>query len=152
MCDMRKLMELQLNATPEEVMRAVDSLCTFGRELGLGERELFRLAIILEECSSNIVKHGLRGDPEGKFSVVIEHADVELSIELRDQGPEFDPTRVAEDRQQEAERSGGWGLDLVRHYTDQMQYRRDQGENILRLTKKVGKSGPGHPFADSAIP
>jgi anti-sigma regulatory factor (Ser/Thr protein kinase) len=145
----RKLMKLQLNATSEEVMRAVDSLCAFGRQLGLDERELFRLAIILEECASNIVKHGLHSDPEQKFSVLI---DTELSIELRDQGPEFDPTRVVENRQQEIERSGGWGLDLVRHYSDHMHYRRDQGENVMRLTKKLGKSSPRHPFPDSAIP
>lgn len=142
MCDMRKLMKLQLNATPEEVMRAVNSLCAFGRELGLSERELFRLAIVLEECASNIVKHGLQGAPEQKFSVVIEQADAELSIELRDHGPEFDPTRVVESRQHETERSGGWGLDLVRHYSDQMHYRRDPGENILRLTKKLGQVQP----------
>ncbi len=149
---MGKLMKLQLNATPEEVMRAVDSLCAFGRQLGLGERELFCLTVILEESASNIVKYGLQGDPEQKFSVAIEHADAELSIELRDHGPEFDPTRVVENRQQDTERTGGWGLHLVRHYSDQMHYRRDQGENILRLTKKLGKSSPRHPFPDSAIP
>jgi anti-sigma regulatory factor (Ser/Thr protein kinase) len=133
-------MKLQLNATPEEVMRAVDSLCAFGRQLGLSERELFCLTIILEECASNIVKHGLRCDPEQKFSVAIEHIDAELTVELRDHGPEFDPTRVVEKSQQDAERPGGWGLHLVRHYSDEMQYRRDAGENILRLTKKLGKS------------
>jgi anti-sigma regulatory factor (Ser/Thr protein kinase) len=133
-------MKLQLNATPEEVMRSMDSLCAFGQRLGVGERELFCLTIILEECASNVVKHGLQADPEQKFSVAIEHSYAELSIELRDHGPEFDPTRVVENRHQETERSGGWGLDLVRHYRDQMHYRRDQGENILRLTKKLGKS------------
>jgi anti-sigma regulatory factor (Ser/Thr protein kinase) len=137
---MGKPMKLQLNATPEDVMRAVDSLCAFGRQHSLGERELFRLSILLEECASNIVKHSLQGDPAQKFSVTIELVNGELSIELRDHGPEFDPTRVVANPQQDPDRPGGWGLQLVRHYSDEMRYRRDAGENILRLTKKLGKS------------
>lgn len=135
-------MKLQLKATPEEVMHAVDSLCAFGRQLGLSERELFCLTIILEECASNIVKHGLQGDPEQEFSVTIQRRNAELSIELRDHGPEFDPTRVVEKSHLDAERPGGWGLHLVRHYSDEMHYQRDAGENILRLTKKLAKSSP----------
>jgi anti-sigma regulatory factor (Ser/Thr protein kinase) len=133
-------MTLELNATPQEVMRAVDWLREFGRQRGVREQELFRLALMLEESASNIVNYGLRGDPEQKFSVTVEYVNHELSIELRDRGPEFDPTRAVEIRKPDDERPGGLGLHLVRHYADQMLYRREAGENVLRLTRKLGES------------
>ena len=56
-------MTLELHATPEEVMRAVEALQEFGREKQIPDKELFGLALALEECGSNIVNHALRRDP-----------------------------------------------------------------------------------------
>jgi anti-sigma regulatory factor (Ser/Thr protein kinase) len=133
-------MTLELQATPEEVMRAVEALQEFGREKQVAEKELFGLALALEECGSNIVNHALRRDPQQKFRVALEHTGNAVTIELRDRGPAFDPTRVevpepvtgGDDRP-----PGGWGIQLVRHYMDHIDYRRESGENVLRLTKWV---------------
>ncbi len=133
-------MILELQATPEEVMRAVEALQEFGREKQLKEAEIFGLALALEECGSNIVDHAYHHDPSQKFQVIIEYTAGAVTIELRDRGPEFDPTaqRVtapAADRQPRS--NGGWGIPLVRRYMDEIRYRRDNGENILHLTKKL---------------
>ena len=37
---------------------------------------------------------------------------------------------------------GGWGIQLVRRYMDEIRYRREAGENVLRLTKRLGPSRP----------
>jgi anti-sigma regulatory factor (Ser/Thr protein kinase) len=134
-------MMLELHATPQEVMRAVQALQQFGQEQQLAEREIFGLALALEECGSNIVDHAYRRDHRQKFHVTIEHSGTALTVELRDRGPEFDPTRaqIAKRSTNSAERPpGGWGLSLARHYADEIQYRREAGENILRLTKRLG--------------
>ena len=47
-------MTLELHATPEEVMRAVDALQSFGQTRQVPEKTLFGLALALEECGSNI--------------------------------------------------------------------------------------------------
>jgi serine/threonine-protein kinase RsbW len=133
-------MNLELRATPEEVMRAVEALQQFGRGKHLGERELFGLALALEECGSNIVNYALRRDPQQTFRVVIEHTGSAMTIELRDRGPEFDPTRerAMERATNDDDRPpGGWGIELVRHYMDDIHYRREAGENVLRLTKRL---------------
>jgi len=134
-------MKLELRATPEEVMRAVEALQEFGREKQVGERDLFGLALALEECGSNIVNHALRRDPQEKFQVTIEHTGAVVSVELRDRGPAFDPTqvRVSEPAPGDEDRPpGGWGIQLVRRYMDELHYRRESGENVLRLVKRVG--------------
>ena len=33
--------------------------------------------------------------------------------------------------------AGGWGIQLVRRYMDEIHYRREAGENVLRLTKRL---------------
>jgi len=120
-------------------MRAVEALQTFAQAQGLAEKTIFSLALALEECGSNIVNHALQRDPRQKFQVVIEHTSGSFVIELRDRGPEFDPT-AAPERKPQAEDDdlpGGWGIQLVRRNMDEIQYRREGGENILRLTKRL---------------
>ena len=132
-------LELQLHATPDEVMRAVEALQEFGRARGIGEKELFGLALALEECGSNVVDHSLQRDATQTFQVRMACEGGAITIELRDRGPEFDPT-AAPARKAHAEDDdpvGGWGIQLVRRYMDSIQYKREGGENVLRLTRKV---------------
>ena len=132
-------MTLELHATPGEVMRAVEALQEFALAKGVPDKTIFGLALALEECGSNVVNHALRGDPTQNFHVLVEHTGRAFVIELRDRGQEFDPTATAE-RKPEADDDdlpGGWGIQLVRRYIDEIQYRREEGENILRLTKRL---------------
>jgi anti-sigma regulatory factor (Ser/Thr protein kinase) len=133
-------MTLELHATPEEVMRAVDALREFGQARQVAEKTLFGLTLALEECGSNVVNHALRRDARQTFRVTLEHTGNAMAIELRDRGPEFDPTQapVMEKEASDDDRPpGGWGIQLVRRYTDEMRYTREGGENVLRLAKRL---------------
>lgn len=132
-------MKLELRATPEDVMRAVETLQEFARERGLPEEARFGLALVLEECGSNIVNHALKRDARRTFQATLEHTSDAFVIELRDRGPAFDPTVSPElaSRTDGDGPPGGWGIQLVRRYTDEIDYRRESGENILRLTRRL---------------
>jgi anti-sigma regulatory factor (Ser/Thr protein kinase) len=131
-------MQLELRATPEEVMRAVEALQEFALEQGVPEKIIFGLTLALEECGSNIVNHALRRDSQKKFQVVFERTPTALNIELRDRGPAFDPTQapVVALKADDDRPPGGWGIQLVRHYTDEIRYARVADENVLRLIKQ----------------
>jgi anti-sigma regulatory factor (Ser/Thr protein kinase) len=132
-------MTLELHATCHEVMRAVEALQDFSQKKGVPEKSIFGLALVLEECGSNIVNHALNSDAQQTFQVTFEHTGDAFVIELRDRGPAFDPT-VADERKPRAEDEdlpGGWGIQLVRRYTDRIEYRREDGENILRLIARL---------------
>ena len=131
-------MTLKLQATPEEVMRAVDALQDFARARGLGEKDIFALSLALEECGSNVVNHALQRNAGQTFQVILQPTPESFIIELRDPGPAFDPT-VASDREPVAaddDVPGGWGIHLVRRYMDEIRYAREAGENVLRLTRR----------------
>ena len=133
-------MILELQATPEEVMRAVDALQEFGRARQVAEKTVFGLALALGECASNIVNHALRRDARQTFRVTLEHTGSSMVIELRDCGPEFDPTQapaMGQETNNDDRLPGGWGIHLVRHYTDEMRYTREGGENVLRLIRRL---------------
>ncbi len=133
-------MIFELHARPEEVMRAVEAMQEFGRHLQLDERTVFGLALALEECGSNIVDHAYKRDASRTFQVSIERSNDDILIELRDCGPEFDPTRRVENKpvlNLDERPPGGWGIQLVRHYMDEMEYRRENEQNVLRLRKQI---------------
>jgi anti-sigma regulatory factor (Ser/Thr protein kinase) len=141
-------MTLELHATPGEVMRAVEELQEFGRRRGFDERRLFGLALALEECASNVVNHALRREATRTFRVSFEQIGDSILVELRDRGPEFDPT-VATDRARRTEEDdavGGWGIELVRRHIDQVRYARENDENVLRLTRRMEGGAPGAPI------
>jgi anti-sigma regulatory factor (Ser/Thr protein kinase) len=135
-------MTLELHATPEEVMRAVEALYVLGREHDIGEQEMFGLVLALEECCSNVVNHAFKRDHRQTFQVVIEHAKGEVRIEVRDRGPAFDPTGATAPSPQtndEERAPGGWGIELVRRHVDTIRYQRKGDENVLRLIKQFRK-------------
>jgi anti-sigma regulatory factor (Ser/Thr protein kinase) len=141
-------MTLELHATPEEVMRAVEALQEFAQKQQIPEKTIFGLALALEECGSNIVNHALKRDARQTFHVILEHTGNEFVIELRDRGPGFDSTTI-EARKAQADDDdphGGWGIQLVRRYTDEIHYRREAGQNILRLAKRLGPPAAGTAF------
>jgi serine/threonine-protein kinase RsbW len=135
-------MTLELHATPEEVMRAVEALEAFARVQGVPEKIILALALALEECGSNIVNHGLKRDARRTFQVTLQRAEDAFTIELRDPGPAFDPTAAPERKPQAGDDDvpGGWGIQLVRRNVDEIGYQRVGGENVLRLTRRLDRA------------
>jgi anti-sigma regulatory factor (Ser/Thr protein kinase) len=138
-------MKMEVHATPEEVMRAVEALREFGRAQRLPDRIVFGLALALEECGCNIVRHALGRDARQKFQVAVERRRKQILIELRDAGPEFDLTGFTKPSApgQDADALGGWGIPIVRRYTDAIQYRREGKENVLLLIKDLDEPSAG---------
>lgn len=132
-------MTLELHATPQDVMHAVEAFQAFARSQQVPEKSAFGMALALEECASNIVDHGLQRVAQQTFRVIFERPGDEIFIELRDHGPEFDPTvwKASGSEKEREEAIGGWGIELVRRHVDEIRYERKEGENILRLSKRL---------------
>lgn len=98
-----------------------------------------RLAQSLDLCSTevvtNIVSHGC-ADGAHRILLRLGRADGEVTLDVEDEGRAFDPRGVPEPARptsiQDA-RAGGWGIPIVRRFSDGLRYRHEGGRNCLTL-------------------
>ncbi len=103
------------------------------------EDAAYALAHAVDECATNIIEHGYRGQP-GPIEVEIDQAGDIVTIVLRDHAPPFDPTGMPppdltlalEERE-----PGGLGIYLARQMVDDWHYRTLPDGNELTLIKRV---------------
>jgi serine/threonine-protein kinase RsbW len=131
---------LELPATPEDVMRGVEHLEQFCRGQHVPQKAIQGLMLAVEEMASNIVNHAYQRDARQTFRLTLQHHGDRFVVELRDHGPAFDPLRAAApDLEADADERdlGGLGIHLVRHYIQDLRYAREDGQNVVRMTKPL---------------
>lgn len=109
-------------------------------ELQLDKALSRRIKLAVEEVAVNIMNYAYLADAKGQVKVEAMANDQRLRFILTDSGRAFDPTAVSradttltvEDRP-----IGGLGILLVRNLMDIINYERIDGQNILRIEKKI---------------
>ena len=72
-------------------------------EAGLDKRDVYRLALAVDEVATNIVTHGYtEAGREGSVGVRADADEDHLTVALEDSGVEFDPTGIPEPDDQSA--------------------------------------------------
>ncbi len=107
--------------------------------LHLSEENVFKIELGLVEMVVNVVRYAF---PAGGGEIAIDlRADRHrVIIEIRDSGVPFDPCLAPKPDINEviaAGRKGGLGIYLTREIMDECSYRRDGGQNVLTLVKKI---------------
>lgn len=101
----------------------------------------FKLRLSIEEAVENVVRYAYDGGIGWlEAGTSLDHDSLILTIELRDAGVPFNPleredpdiTLSAEDRE-----VGGLGIFLCKQLMDNIEYRYEDGNNVLTMTKKV---------------
>ncbi len=101
----------------------------------------YNILLALQEMVTNVLRHGYELDEALPVEVIFELTDDQLQVELKDQGPAFDP--LAYDSEESEfdmgmpTEVGGFGIRIARMVMDDVQYNRADGWNCLRLTKCV---------------
>lgn len=120
----------------ERVHEIVEQFC---QQQGWDTRLQFDLNLALEEVLANIISYGY--DNAGEHDILIRFSiqPGELTMEIEDDGLAFNPlNQPAPDlaKPLEERQAGGLGIFLIRKVIDQVEYRRENGKNILTLKKK----------------
>ncbi len=113
------------------------------KDLELPEEVSFQIELALVEVWTNIVRHAYAGR-SGEFRLTSWTEDDRLVFEVRDGGRPFDPRRFREpdpERLRNERTSGGFGCVLINRLMDEIDYRREGGENVLTLWKKRPPAG-----------
>jgi serine/threonine-protein kinase RsbW len=96
----------------------------------------FAVQLCVDEAVANIVTHG-DDAKASRIVVTLQRVADECVLQIEDDGPPFDPTRVADPKPAtslETAKIGGLGVHLMRKYSTGMHYERAAGQNRLRLT------------------
>ena len=106
-------------------------------QFGCPEKSAAQIDVAVEEIFTNIAKYAY-GEGTGDVMIRVREEESSAVIEFRDRGAAFDPlakpdpdvTLSSEDRE-----IGGLGIFMVKKSMDDVNYRREDGENILTLRK-----------------
>ncbi|HTB23202.1 MAG TPA: ATP-binding protein [bacterium] len=121
------------------LLRAVRTfLVAVLNENGYQQEMINDLEIAADEAVTNVVEHAY-GYDNGKTVFVELRLDKSgVQVKVKDHGPAFDPLQgevVNLDQHIAARRRGGLGLHLMQSLMDRLEYRREDGFNVLTLTK-----------------
>ncbi len=116
-------------------------MCEFVSEAaamsGFDDRTSHACQLAVCEAIENIIQHGYRKEGAGEIHVSTEARPGELTVEIVDRGPAFDPSTfpLATTPLHADPPVGGRGLRMIRGVMDIIHYERRGHKNILRLTK-----------------
>ncbi|MCU0580637.1 MAG: ATP-binding protein [Desulfobacterota bacterium] len=110
------------------------------RGVGFSEKEAERWVLAVEEVTSNIVHYAYGGGATGTITVEGLPSASGLTVRISDTGRPFNPLAAPDPNLDAplAEREiGGLGIYLARKVMDRIDYEREDGKNVLTLTKHL---------------
>ncbi len=117
------------------IVAATETAREFGESQWLGDDELARLCVVVEELVANLFDHGgLTDEDEVALDLIVELEGIRVCIS--DNGTAFDPWRAP--RKAEApERGGNVGIDIVREWASYISYSPSPEGNRLEFLLPV---------------
>ncbi len=123
-----------------ELERAGRAVEAFGERHSVPARIMFNVNLAVDEILTNIISYGYPQGGDHEIVIRLSLSAGELIVIIEDEGRPFDPlhTKPPDTEVPASERSvGGLGIHLVRKVMDRLEYRREEGKNVLTMTKAV---------------
>ncbi len=126
----------------DQLEKLVDFALDFLRERELGEKDLNDLHLAIDEACTNCISYAYPEKEPGEIELSCRSGPDAVAVTIRDWGRPFNPleaeppdlTLDLEDRP-----IGGLGIHLMKKSCDRLEYRREDGANVLTIGKKIGK-------------
>jgi serine/threonine-protein kinase RsbW len=107
--------------------------------MGYPRKDVFAVTLAVQEAVANAFRHGNRRDPRKTIDLRYLLTAAEVTVEVADQGPGFDPDGVPDPlAEANLERPGGRGLFLMQAYMTWVSFNREG--NRVTLSKQRSNS------------
>ncbi len=138
---------LQFSVTNDlrEIAVAADRIDEFCSIHGISPATAYAVNLSVDELLTNTISYGYEDSDPHRIDLVIRLDGGVLAIEISDDGIEFAPDSAQDpdtNASIEDRPVGGLGIFLTRQMMDSFNYRRDEGRNVVTLTKKTGTHSP----------
>jgi anti-sigma regulatory factor (Ser/Thr protein kinase) len=138
---MTRLISLTLANHLSEVAKLAGFVEAFGVAEGLEPEAVFNLNLALDEVVTNVIRYAHEDD--GQEHPIVVRLALESGVvtaEVEDDGRAFNPLEAAApnlDASIDERPIGGLGIHLVRSVMTSVEYRRQDGRNVLTMKKKL---------------
>ncbi len=130
---------LHISASTNELERIRHFVADHARNFGFGEDDVNDIILAVDEACTNIIKHAYEWKTGKPIHVQLAMKNRELLVSIIDEGKPFDPDSyqvpTMQDQLTRRKRSG-YGILLIRKLMDQVEYRKRNTRNEIRMTKK----------------
>jgi anti-sigma regulatory factor (Ser/Thr protein kinase) len=106
---------------------------------GISEQNFFKIELAVVEICINVIRYAYPRD-RGVINLSLKEGRKRVAVEIRDSGIPFDPCAAPKPDVKEivaAGRKGGLGIYLTLRLMDTCDYRREDGQNVLTMIKKI---------------
>jgi len=139
--DLGKSKSFILRNDLSEIPNLANNVREFGERNKLSDKIISDLTLALEERVVNIISYAYQDSVGHDITIDISLKDKELTLEVKDDGQPFNPLEVPEpdiEKPLHERKVGGLGIFLINTLMDEVEYRREEGLNILVMKKKIG--------------
>lgn len=128
-----------------ELQRVSDWLYEWARRHELAYSVAQKLELCSSEVLTNVIGHAYDDSGEHAIALRLRRQNNLLNLEVEDDGKPFNPLHVpapAPMTSLEDARIGGWGIPIVRRFSDAADYQRAGGKNCLTLSFRCDTEAP----------
>ena len=124
----------------EELSSLAEKIDLLAEEWNLPPALAMNINLAIEEAVSNIIFYAYNDNGRHKIKISVSLEDKMLTIEIKDNGIRFNPLEQQQpdiSLSTEERPVGGLGIFLISQIMDEMNYTRNNNENILTLHKTI---------------
>lgn len=145
----REIRELRLKiailSVQDEVTSVITQICTWLLDHGVPTEIAQELELVLAEALNNVVEHAYLYREDGEIEIAIKLTPEMMTAKIIDSGQKFDgppPLREVDVESMSLEElpEGGFGWNLIRTLTDNVEFQRLDERNQLTLSRKLGSN------------
>jgi len=130
---------LRVGASTNELERIRHFVADHARDFGFDDHDIHDIQLAVDEACTNVIKHAYQYKTDNQFCVRIGTRGNEMLVSIIDNGKPFDPDAykmpTTQDQLNQKKRSG-YGILLIRKLMDNVEYRKRNSRNEIRMTKK----------------
>ena len=128
---------MTIESKHQELDRITNAVEELGGESSWPDELIFKVNLVLEELTLNIMNYGYEDDAVHLIEVSVSADEESVTIEIVDDGRPFNPIIDAPQPDLNASimdrKVGGWGIHIVRTIMDVVTYERDENKNRMKL-------------------
>jgi len=131
---------IRIRTDLQELERLNRVVRQFGELHEIPGRALYAMNLAIDELVTNALVYGYDDPKDREIVVRLDVSPNSLQARVTDDGREFDPRTAPVpklDTNLEERQLGGLGIHLVRSLMDRLDYAREDGKNVLTVSKRI---------------